>query len=70
MIGECKGPGATHSHIFGIQPGFKPTKGMSSENIVISNAPEHLQLSGKTEDPFDLFSQSNTKIFKYNCNVY
>ncbi len=70
MKGECERSADAHTHIFSMKPKSKPTMSISSENIVISNAPEHLQLSGKTEDPFDLFSQSNTKIFKYNCNVY
>ncbi len=65
-IGECERPAGTPAHIFSITPGGKPTTGMISENIVISNVPKCLRRSGKIKYPFDLPSPTNTKIFKCN----
>ena len=46
------------------KPGGKPTTGMSSENIAISNASKQPQFSGKPKYPFDLHTPTGTKIFK------
>ena len=57
---------SAHSHSFSLKPSVNPTMGVSSENILISNVPKHLQCSVKTKYPFDLPPPTCTK----NLNVY
>ena len=42
MIGEREQLAGTNTHIFTIKHGGKLTMGMSSENIVITDAPGHI----------------------------
>ena len=49
MIGRRNRLAWIYTHSYTIKPGGKPTMGMSSENIMISNTPKHLWRSGKIE---------------------
>ena len=65
MIGENERQAIAHGQIISTKSVAKPTTEMSSENIEVSNTPEHLQCSASVWFPFSYWHQN----FKYNNQV-